>query len=346
MSADRAAPISFIRRSIPPFVELYRISLPAHVRDRRAGAPVAAAIERSSIGMGLAAIRDDETAAAALGVPTLRLKVLAATTSGAIMGMAGAPLPFYSSYINPDSAFAIGYTVNAMAMPLVGGMETWLGPVLGAALLGSIQQLAVAFISSSASLALIGLVFMGFVALAPQGLDRSLSARCGQVRRASDGPPPARPGFGNASAVLWRSGRRLFSVAPGERVGLIGPNGSGKSTFVNCLAGAFARHDGVVAFAGHDCGGLAPHRRARLGLARTFQLPRPFASLTVLENVEVPLRFLDARAARRASVRAINSNASVSRQGSPAAARPHPGRFAPARSSRARSPAGQASHRR
>jgi branched-chain amino acid transport system permease protein len=131
---------------------------------------VAAAIERSSIGMGLAAIRDDETAAAALGVPTLRLKVFAATTSGAIMGMAGAPLPFYSSYINPESAFAIGYTVNAMAMPLVGGTQTWLGPVIGAALLGSVQQLAVAFISSSASLALIGLVFMGFVALAPQGL--------------------------------------------------------------------------------------------------------------------------------------------------------------------------------
>jgi branched-chain amino acid transport system ATP-binding protein len=85
-----------------------------------------------------------------------------------------------------------------------------------------------------------------------------------------------------------------LSVASGERVGLIGPNGSGKSTFVNCLGGALARHNGAIAFAGHDLAGLAPHRRARLGLARTFQLPRAFASLTVLENVEVPLRFLDA----------------------------------------------------
>lgn len=83
-------------------------------------------------------------------------------------------------------------------------------------------------------------------------------------------------------------------VAPGERIGLIGPNGSGKSTFVNCLGGALARHDGVVAFAGHDLAGLPPYRRARLGLARTFQLPRAFASLTVRENVEVPFRFLDA----------------------------------------------------
>jgi branched-chain amino acid transport system ATP-binding protein len=86
-----------------------------------------------------------------------------------------------------------------------------------------------------------------------------------------------------------------LSVAPGERLGLIGPNGSGKSTFVNCLGGALARHDGVVVFGGRDLAGLPPYRRVRLGLARTFQLPRAFASLTVLENVEVPFRFLDPR---------------------------------------------------
>lgn len=82
-----------------------------------------------------------------------------------------------------------------------------------------------------------------------------------------------------------------FTVAPGERVGLIGPNGSGKSTFVNCLAGAFFSHAGRVTFEGRDLAGLAPHRRTRLGLARTFQLPRPFLSLDVIENVAVPLRF-------------------------------------------------------
>jgi branched-chain amino acid transport system permease protein len=147
-----------------------------------AGAAVAsAAIERSSIGAGLAAIRDDETAAAALGVPTLRLKLVAATISGAILGMAGTPLPFYNSYVNPDSAFAIGYSVNAVAMALVGGVESWPGPVGGALLLGLLQQLALAFVSSSASLALVGLVFMAFVALAPRGLIGLLRAR-GQPR--------------------------------------------------------------------------------------------------------------------------------------------------------------------
>jgi branched-chain amino acid transport system ATP-binding protein len=82
-----------------------------------------------------------------------------------------------------------------------------------------------------------------------------------------------------------------ITLRAGERLGLIGPNGSGKSTFVNCISGDFAQHDGTVTLAGQRMDGLKPHRRARLGLARTFQLPQPFASLTVLENVRVPLLF-------------------------------------------------------
>lgn len=82
-----------------------------------------------------------------------------------------------------------------------------------------------------------------------------------------------------------------LEVRAGERLGLIGPNGSGKSTFVNCLGGVFRAHEGRFSFDGRPLDGLAPHRRGRLGLARTFQLPRPFASLSVLENVSVPLLY-------------------------------------------------------
>jgi branched-chain amino acid transport system ATP-binding protein len=85
-----------------------------------------------------------------------------------------------------------------------------------------------------------------------------------------------------------------LSIQGSERLGLIGPNGSGKSTFVNCLGGVFARHEGDIEFAGSALAGLPPYRRAKLGLARTFQLPRAFASLTVAENVQIPLRFLGA----------------------------------------------------
>ena len=82
-----------------------------------------------------------------------------------------------------------------------------------------------------------------------------------------------------------------LEVRDGERLGLIGPNGSGKSTFVNCLAGDMPSHGGRVVFAGVELGRLKPHRRTRLGLARTFQLPRPFRSMSVRENIRVPLLF-------------------------------------------------------
>jgi branched-chain amino acid transport system ATP-binding protein len=80
-----------------------------------------------------------------------------------------------------------------------------------------------------------------------------------------------------------------FAVQPGERVGLIGPNGSGKSTFVNCVTGAFRHDTGSVSFAGHSVDAMPAHQRARLGLARSFQLPRPFTSMSVARNLRIPL---------------------------------------------------------
>src|ERR1700685_1260381 len=80
-----------------------------------------------------------------------------------------------------------------------------------------------------------------------------------------------------------------LTVRDGERVGLIGPNGSGKSTLVNCLCGTLRNETGSVRFAGRSLDGMPAHRRTRLGLARSFQLPRPFASLTVAEHVRIPI---------------------------------------------------------
>src|SRR5215475_324062 len=82
-----------------------------------------------------------------------------------------------------------------------------------------------------------------------------------------------------------------LSVTAGERVGLIGPNGSGKSTLVNCLCGALANETGTVRFEGRDLTGLAAHQRTRLGMARSFQLPRPFTSMTIADNLKVPLLY-------------------------------------------------------
>jgi branched-chain amino acid transport system ATP-binding protein len=82
-----------------------------------------------------------------------------------------------------------------------------------------------------------------------------------------------------------------LDVAPGERLGLIGPNGSGKSTLVNCVCGTLHNDSGSVRFAGQALDGLPAHKRTHIGLARSFQLPRPFMSLSVADNLRVPLLY-------------------------------------------------------
>ena len=130
----------------------------------------ARAIERSALGYGFAAIRDDEAAAEASGVPTLRLKLIATALSGAFMGMAGAPLPYYVAYLDPASGFSLNYAVNAIAMPLIGGTSSWVGPVVGGILVGGLQQYISVTISSAVNVLITGLLLVAFVILAPQGI--------------------------------------------------------------------------------------------------------------------------------------------------------------------------------
>jgi branched-chain amino acid transport system permease protein len=131
---------------------------------------VARLIERSRLGYGFATIRDDELAAEASGVPTLRLKLIATTISGAFMGMAGAPFPYYLGYVEPTTAFGLPYSVNSIAMPMIGGTTSWVGPLIGAVLLGSLQQIATVTISSAVNLLIVGVLLVGFVVIAPKGI--------------------------------------------------------------------------------------------------------------------------------------------------------------------------------
>jgi branched-chain amino acid transport system permease protein len=131
---------------------------------------VARLIERSRLGYGFATIRDDEMAAEAAGVPTLRLKLIATTISGAFMGMAGAPYPYYIGYVEPSAAFGLPYAVNAIAMPMIGGTTSWVGPLIGAILLGSLQQIATVTISSAVNLLIVGVLLVFFVVVAPNGI--------------------------------------------------------------------------------------------------------------------------------------------------------------------------------
>ena len=127
-------------------------------------------IERSRLGYGFATIRDDELAAEACGVPTLKLKLIATTISGGLMGMAGASFPYYIGYLEPGSAFGLAYAVNSIAMPMIGGTTMWAGPLIGALLLGIIQQIATVTISSAVNLLIVGLLLIGFVIMATNGI--------------------------------------------------------------------------------------------------------------------------------------------------------------------------------
>jgi len=131
---------------------------------------IARAIERSRLGFAFASIRDDELAAEAAGVPTLRIKLIATTLSGALMGMAGAPFPYYIGYVEPAGAFGLAYAVNAIAMPMIGGTTSWSGPLIGAILLGSLQQIVTVTISSAANLLIVGVLLVMFVIIAPKGI--------------------------------------------------------------------------------------------------------------------------------------------------------------------------------
>lgn len=141
---------------------------------------IARYIQKSWIGRGLQALRDDELAAECTGVPTLRLKLLACVISGALMCAAGAPAAMYVQYADPSSVFNLNYSVTVLAMALIGGTAHWMGPVLGAILLGVTQQVLAVTISSEVNVLVLGVMLVLFVVAAPEGI-------LGLIRRASRG---------------------------------------------------------------------------------------------------------------------------------------------------------------
>jgi branched-chain amino acid transport system permease protein len=141
---------------------------------------IARYIQDSWIGRGLRALRDSEEAAECSGVPTLRLKVFACAVSGGLMGAAGAPMPMYLSFIEPLSTFNLNYAVGALASPMIGGTAHWIGPVIGALILSTLQQVVTVTISNEMNVLVVGVLLVVFVVAAPEGvvgLFRKLTGR-------------------------------------------------------------------------------------------------------------------------------------------------------------------------
>ena len=276
-------------------------------------------IQRTKLGMGLVAIREDETKAATIGINLPVEKMLAFVASSFFVGAAGAVYGYYLTFIDPRGMFSILFSVQIVLSVLVGGRATLWGPVIGAFLIEWINEVANNNLGGgNTRLLIFGGLLVGLVLFLPTGIlptaERLLMwwrtrGKAGLVgARVETGgafpvakdrePMPALPldvpllevkglerRFGGIRAV---DGATL-AVPEGSITGLIGPNGSGKTTLFNLVDNTLRPDAGEIWFAGERIDRLHSWQRAHRGLGRTFQITRLFREMTVLQNVVVPL---------------------------------------------------------
>jgi ABC-type branched-subunit amino acid transport system ATPase component/ABC-type branched-subunit amino acid transport system permease subunit len=271
---------------------------------------------RSKAGYWFRAVRDDQDAAAALGISPTRIKLLSLVESAFFTGVLGGFFAPYQGYIDPEVVFSIpDVSIAMVVVTVLGGMGSVWGPVIGAMIVVGLSE----FIRTTlggAHLLVYALVIIAIILFVPEGLVgifRRLSARPVPERGAGVAPhAAASDGVARVSTVaasprshvsaaevpllvvehLTKAFGGLLalhdvnaSVRPGEVLGLIGPNGAGKTTLLSVISGFERPTSGRVHFAGADLTGMPAHRVARHGLARTFQIVRPLGKMTVRENV-------------------------------------------------------------
>jgi len=268
-------------------------------------------VQHSKLGVGLFAIHDDEDAAEVMGVPTFRYKLAALAISCALAGLAGGVHAVFISYVTTGEVFSITVPLTVVLMSVLGGTRHWAGPAVGATV---ITALLYAFTKGDLALtgkATTGAVLIAAILFMPQGIVPRLLQRSPIPRRATARPNAVAAATSRAPAIATPSGAVLLratgvaksfagvqalagvdiEVRSGEILGLIGPNGSGKSTFINVVSGHYPTSAGSIEFDGREIAGLPAHRIARSGIARTYQIPRPFAHLSVRDNVAAAAMF-------------------------------------------------------
>ena len=265
-----------------------------------AGAFVLSAwLMRSRAGYYFRAIRDNEDAARAAGVDTFRYKMIAIQISAALTALAGVFFAFYYNNLFPEQIFNMGRSIEIILAPIIGGVGTLFGPVIGAALLTLLSEGVTEAAAGPASgtpglkQILYGVALGLSIMFMPHGVWPGIARRLGP-RRAT---PRTRANERLAAArrrAVSKSFRGLRAVADasircaqGEIVALIGPNGAGKTTLFNLIAGRWRRTSGVIRFDGRDITGLRADQVCAAGIGRTFQIVKPFADMTVLDNAMV-----------------------------------------------------------
>ncbi len=297
---------------------------------------VSRAIDRSRLGYRLAAIRGDRDAAESVGIDITRANLAAMAISCFLTALGGTFYAQYFRYVNPTRLLGVDLAIEIALVGLIGGWQTVTGPVIGSVLLSPTSEIIRGQFGGTYAglhLFLYGLVLMLVITFLPKGLHDPLVAFFRRVERrvAPPAPEPAAPSvappppiaharassnggplleirdiakrFGGLVAV-----RRFdLTVRDGEIVGLIGPNGAGKTTVFNMVACTFPPDRGAIVFDGALITGMRPCRACALGVARTFQVTKPFEESTVLANVMIGAfcRTADARTARGVAVDAL-----------------------------------------
>jgi branched-chain amino acid transport system permease protein len=271
-------------------------------------------VERTRFGRALIAIKQNEAAAEAAGIDTLRWKLKAIALSGAMAGAIGGFYAVVLLVVTPQSVFGMLVSAQALTVSMFGGVGTVWGPVIGAVVLIPLGELLHARLGGTypgIQGVILGVAIIAVILLAPEGL--FWKVRDGLRRKAGPGRPaplacdmptpadlpavrrPAPSGevilkvdhlcksFGGLRAVHDVS----FAVRRGMILGIIGPNGAGKTTLFNLLNGFTAPDRGEVLLKGVNMAGRKPHVLCAAGVGRTFQVMRPFMRLTVAENVKV-----------------------------------------------------------
>jgi branched-chain amino acid transport system ATP-binding protein len=274
---------------------------------------------RSPAGSVLVAIRENEQRARFLGYATDRYKLLAFTLSAAITGLAGSLL-LYNNRMTSADPISVAFSGELLAMVVIGGMRSFLGPALGALFfvifrdyLSSVQGYP--FIAAN-WLFFFGLLFVAFIVFSPTGLvgvaerllkpfrkvvteDAAMASRKGGAVQLPDflKPPPLGDGVVLRAEGLAKSFGGIKAVqgvdlAVKDRTlhALIGPNGAGKTTAFNLISGLFAPDKGSVTLAGQSIGGYAPEKITQAGIGRAFQITNLFPTLTVEENVRLAVQ--------------------------------------------------------
>ena len=291
-------------------------------------------IRRTKLGMGLIAIREDETKAATIGINLPIEKIIAFMASAVFVGMAGAVYGYYLTFIDPRGMFSILISVQLVLSMLIGGKATLWGPVIGAFLIEWLNEMANNdWGGGNTRLFLFGGLLMAVVIFLPKGILPAVESLLSWRRtRGRAGLVGARIGTGGSLASLTdrvqlvdrtqipdrallevKNLKRHFGgvkavdgasfvVPEGSITGLIGPNGSGKTTLFNLIDDTISAESGEIWLDGQRIDGLPSWERAHRGLGRTFQITRLFREMTVLENVVAVQREFSLRQLGRIAV--------------------------------------------